>query len=438
MSVRDPRSRPMPRPSDPSPGRGTPGPAARVPVTVTRGAYLSAALVTVFLAVATLPAAVPHRSSLAYLTAGLAGTLLLFGVLYAAERARAVIARRAGAERVAIDVTAVGPRLRAGGTVGDPLVAGRIAAAGLAVTGLAGAALVAFGLLAPGGRVALTGESALWVGIFVLLLTATDLLPAPRSAGGRLLRAAFIRRGASRWRADSATARAGVITGWALVVVGIGAIYAVGLLGLWAVLLGWLTVSASRLEQGRLRARRRLDGLLTRDVMAAPPTVIAGWRTVHAALADGDDPVGAGLFGTGPAQPGAVGASDPSTSPGFGGAGPFGSVAAMLTARVFAVRDLDGTLIGVVTVRELLAVPPDDRGLRRVRDVMIPMSAVARARPDDPAGELLEAMADKPAPVALVVDGDGPDAALAGMVTAFDINAAVAGARPPRHPTWNV
>jgi CBS domain-containing protein len=110
----------------------------------------------------------------------------------------------------------------------------------------------------------------------------------------------------------------------------------------------------------------------------------------------------------------------------------------MLTARVFAVRDLDGTLIGVVTVRELLAVPPDDRGLRRVRDVMIPMSAVARARPDDPAGELLEAMADKPAPVALVVDGDGPDAALAGMVTAFDINAAVAGARPPRHPTWNV
>jgi CBS domain-containing protein len=424
MSVRDPRFRLDRRPSDPRRGPGGPDASARVPVTVTRGAYVAAVLVTVFLGAATLPAAVPDRSGFAYFTAGLAGTLLLFGVLFVAERARAAVARRAGAVPVAIDVTAAGPRLRAAGTVHDPLVTGRLAAVGLAVTGLAGAGLVAFGAVAPGGRVALTGELALWVGIFVLLLTITDLLPAPRSAGGRLLRAALLRRGASRWRADSATARAGVITGWTLVVLGFGAIYAVGLLGLWAVLLGWLTVSASRLEQGRLRARGRLDGLAVRDVMSGPPTVLAGWRTVHSALADSDD-VGVGSAGL------AAG------GPRIGGAGPGFPAAGILAGRVFAVHDLDGALAGVVTVRDLLGVPADDRGLRRVRDVMIPMTAVARARPDEPAGDLLDRMSDRAAPIALVVDGDEPDAPLVGMVTALDLTTAVA-ARPVRNATWGV
>ena len=108
------------------------------------------------------------------------------------------------------------------GSLDDPAVAARLGRAGLLVTGLAGAVLLVGGVFAPAGSsYELLGEVALWVGTFALLITAVEALPTPRSSGGRILAAAVTLRTGDPNRGEAAVARAGVVTGWALVAAGV-------------------------------------------------------------------------------------------------------------------------------------------------------------------------------------------------------------------------
>lgn len=398
------------------------------PITVRPGLYVSMTVVTIILAALTLPATVPDRPGFAYFSGGVIGAGLLLVILLLADLVRAAVARRGGIHVSGITLGAFGSRLviartgsdaspRDGWTAararahaagaptdagaagagpsnpftpatGDALVDARIARAGLLVTGLAGAVLVALGAVAPAGTLALVGQVALWVGTFALLVTAIDLLPAPRSAGGRVLAARVLRRTGSVARAQAAVAKAGVITGWFLIAIGVAASFLIGLVGLWAVLLGWLVLGTSRLAQAQQRTSNALDGLFVRDAMLPAPEPLSAWKTVASALDE-----------------------------------------VVLPSRrsVFGVQDFAGSLVGVALLRDLAAVPLDDRNLARVSRVLTPLERVATARPDEPLADMPSRLAERPAAGAVIVVEDDPDGTtrMVGVVGPAEITHAI-------------
>jgi hypothetical protein len=345
---------------------------ARPSVVVRPGAAVTLGALTGVLAAFMLPAAVPDRPSPAYLVAGLTGAGLLLGLLLAADLARAAAARRAGVRVHRITVGAFGSRLHtvtAG--IDEPRTGARVAAVGLLITGSGGAGLAALGWLAPGDSWALAGSVGLWVGGLALLITLSELLPAPRTGGGRLLAAAVYRRTGSRERADMTVARAGVTAGRIVIAAGVALLIPTGAVGLSVAVLGWIALSSGRGEQSRLRTNTVLAGVRVGDVMGPAPERLPGWQAVSAVVG-------------GMAHPAVSVAGRP----------------------VFAVVDVDGNLAGVAHLGDLTAVPVDGRDLTPVTRVSVPMPMVPTTTPDELLTDLLPRLAERPAAgCALVLDG---------------------------------
>ena len=131
-----------------------------------------------------------------------------------------------------------------------------------------------------------------------------------------------------------------------------------------------MVVGSSRLVQAQQKTAAALEGLTVKDVMESPPPSLTAWQTIAEAL---------------------------------------DQVVTSTRANVFVVRDFDGTLAGVASLRALAEVPLDDRGIARVTRVMVPLSSVPTARPADPLPEVVVRLAKQPtAGVVLVLD-DLPD-----------------------------
>ncbi|WP_239309431.1 peptidase M50 [Frankia sp. Cj3] len=365
----------------------------RTPVSVRPGAAVSIGVLSFVLGAWTLPTTVPGRSSVAYLSAGLVGAGLLLALLLAADLARAAVARRAGVRVDGVTVGVFGSRLRAA-TVDshEPRTGARVACVGLLVSGLGGAGFVTLGWLAPSGGLALAGSAGFWAGALALLMTLSELLPTPRTDGGRLLTAIVHRWTGSREQAGMAVARAGMITGWILIAAGAASVFVVGALGLWVALLGWPALASGRAERSRLRTNTILAGVRVGDVMGPAPEILPGWRTVSAAVEE-----------------------MARTRMPAGG------------QTVFAVADVNGALTGVTQLCDLVAVPGEDHGSARVAKISVPLAAVPTTTPGELLSDLLPRLAERPdAGCALVLDDDEGEAG-DGMSGDAALNAA---ARP--------
>ena len=90
----------------------------------------------------------------------------------------------------------------------------------------------------------------------------------------------------------------------------------------------------------------------------------------------------------------------------------------------FPLVEHDGTAAGLVTLHQLSAVTPDDRGLTRVGRVATPLAQVPTARPEEPVSDLLVRMGEHAGTAgrALVLDARGQ---VAGIVTAVDVRRAL-------------
>jgi CBS domain-containing protein len=84
----------------------------------------------------------------------------------------------------------------------------------------------------------------------------------------------------------------------------------------------------------------------------------------------------------------------------------------------FPLRDLDGRVTGLVTVRQLAGVPHARRSQVRVREVAFPRAAIAEAAPDDLLLDVLERPHPQGAGGRILVFEQG---LLVGIVTASDI-----------------
>jgi len=336
------------------------------------------ALITWSLATQLLPTDFPGRGQNAYWAAAAVTTALFLASLLVHELAHAVLARQvAGVEVEDITFWLFGGMSRMRGELPTPGTQLLVAAAGPAASLLlAGTFWLAAVVLAAVGAGSLLAGAALWLALMNLALALFNLIPGAPLDGGRILHALLWRFQGSRARGGLTAARVGQGTG--MVLVGLGLVdllvipgNATG--GLWSALIGWFIMGAARNEAQVATLQLRLDARRVREIMTPDPVVGPGWYTVDAFL---------------------------------------DNFAAQHHQAAFPVRDFDGRLVGVAPVGLLREVPPERRGLLRVRDLAIPLSSLVIAHPDDLAVDLALRLAGSRQRSALVVDGDR----VAGMV----------------------
>ena len=311
---------------------------------------------------------------------GIIAALLLIASLIAHELGHALLARRHG---IAVD----GIRLWLFGGIaqmsGD-WVSGKtemlVAAIGPAITlVLSGAFVASSWLLVQISAPPLVIVVTEWLAAVNLALLVFNLIPAFPLDGGRILRGFLWTRTKNRMTATIAASRAGRF--FAVMVVGLGVLdlfFLDPIGGLWLILIGWFLDSAARGEATGEQARHALEGVVVGDVMSKNPVIVPSWITVELLV---EQYVMGHQF----------------TS--------------------FPTHSIDGRIDGLVTMRGIKQVPPQQRGNRRAIDIAIPADRVPVARQDEPITELLKRIGTASDGRAMVYDGG----TLVGIISPSDV-----------------
>ncbi|KZS57861.1 site-2 protease family protein [Mycobacterium ostraviense] len=329
----------------------------------------------------TLPGTVKGYAPVAYWLAGAGGAVVLLASLLAHELAHAIVARRCGVPVENVTLWLFGGVTTLGGEAKTPKAAFRIAFAGPATSLVLSAS---FGTLAVALAVIRTPPIAisvvLWLAGVNLLLGLFNLLPGAPLDGGRLVRAYLWRRHGDIVRAGIGAARAGRVVALVLIALGLAEFVAGGLVGgVWLAFIGWFIFAAAREEETRISTRQLFAGVTVADAMTPQPHTAPGWITVEEFI-----------------QRYVLGDRH----------------------SAYPVAEQDGSIMGLVTLRQLRELPPARRGTTSVRDIAVPLQEVPTAAPRALLSALLEQMAPAgPRSRALVVDGG----AVVGIVTASDI-----------------
>lgn len=371
-------------------------------VRITAGGYLLGAFAALVSGLS-LAGAAPGRASAAYVAAGIAVAILLVGSVAIHEAGHILVARRYGAPARDILVGFFGPAQHGGADLPGPRAQWRAALAGpaasLALAALAGGS--AAGLDALGIDrlpMLILGYTAVANAAFGLL----SLLPGTGPDGGRIVRALTWARTGNPAKADLVSARAGQVTGVALVAGGLVLFAGPGYLaGLWLTLIGVLAFATSRAQARRSLVASALAGLEVSDILppgVAEPDSQPAWQTVATFL----------------------------ETQGLSGAPQPGRAAAGWPAAVYPLHDFDGRPAGLLTLSQLAAVPAERRDAVRLRDVATPQAHLVTTTPDEPLTSLIGRMSGWPAiPAAVHTAGHalvlGPDGELAGVVTPPDL-----------------
>ncbi|WP_331767950.1 site-2 protease family protein [Embleya sp. NBC_00896] len=337
--------------------------------------------ITVGLARSRLPHAHSGHPQVVYWAVGVITAVAFLASLLAHELAHAVVARRNGIEVEDIVLWLLGGVSRLKGEASTPAVELRIAGVGPLVSIILG---VFFGLAAwllntvSGANPVV--EAVVWLAVVNVLLALFNSIPAAPLDGGRLLRALLWWRTGNRLRATTGATAAGRTFGWVLVFLGLFlAVYGDTFGGLWLALIGWFLIAASTMEGRQAQLRETLAGIPVRNAMSREPVTVSERLTVAE-------------FFDGPRY--------------------------RYRHSAFPVTDDAEAPVGLLTLRAAQHVPETERDSVTVGRIMLPMSRVAVAAPDDPLSDLLLRLEPGPEHRILVVDGDR----LVGIVSASDVS----------------
>jgi Zn-dependent protease/CBS domain-containing protein len=324
----------------------------------------------------TIPALAPGRGAGVYTVAALLGALALLASLLLHESAHAVMARRRGVTVEDMTLWALGGVTRIGRaeTPKAMLVisgCGPLASLLLAGVGIGGALAVRAGL---GWNVA--AAVLFWLGWANALLAGFNLLPAAPLDGGRIVQAVLWGRTGDRERAERAAGRSGQVVGTLLVALGVISFLYGSTGGLWLALIGFFLSGTAGAEAQRASLSAALHGVPVARAMSAPVVTSPEWLTVSRFLDE---------------------------------------MESQRRHSAIPLLDFDGRPSGVVTMRQLAAVPGPARDEVRLRDVATPLSRCTVAAPDEDLLEVLGRVSGSPR--ILVVDGGR----LVGIVTTHDI-----------------
>ncbi|KBZ62273.1 site-2 protease family protein [Mycobacterium colombiense] len=328
-----------------------------------------------------LPGAVKGYSRGTYWAAGVCGALILLGSLLAHELAHAVVARRMGVRVGDLTLWLFGGVTTLQGEPATPKAAFRIAAAGPATSLALAAAFAALAAVLPAVHAGTIAVSVVWwLAVINLVLGLFNLLPGAPLDGGRLVRAYLWRRYGDSTRASVGAAHAGRVVGVILIVLGLAEFLVGGLIGgVWLAFIGWFIFSAAREEELQVTTRQALAGVRVVDAMTANPRSAPGGVTV-------EEFIERYLLGA--------------------------------PHSAYPVADPDGSIMGLVTLRQLREVAPSRRANTMVREIALPLDRVPTAAPLEPLSAVIERLAATGhCSRALVVDnGD-----VVGIVTPSDL-----------------
>jgi Zn-dependent protease len=353
---------------------------AGIKVTADWSVLLIGALLAYGVAGGAVPAAVPGTPVwLAWVVGVIAASLLIVS-LTAHEMAHALLARRRGVAVEGIKLWLFGGVAQMGGDWLNARTEMLVAAVGPAVTAALAVVFVgASWLLVQVGAPPLVIVVAEWLAAVNMLLLVFNLIPAFPLDGGRILRGFIWSRTKNRTTATVAAARAGRF--FAVLLIGLGVLdlfFLDPVGGLWLMLIGWFLDSAARGEANGEQARHALEGVLVGDAMSKNPVIAPSWITVELLV---EQYVMGHQF----------------TS--------------------FPTHSIDGRIDGLVTMRGIKQVPPQQRGNRRAIDIAIPADRVPIARQDEQLTDLLKRIGPASDGRAMVYDGG----TLVGIVSPSDV-----------------
>lgn len=355
-----------------------------------------------------LPNAVKGYSRPTYWAAGAGGALVLLASLLAHELAHAVVARRMGVRVGDVTLWLFGGVTTLHGEPKTPKAAFRIAAAGPA-TSLASAAAfaVSAAVLAAVHFGTIAVSVVWWLAVINLVLGLFNLLPGAPLDGGRLVRAYLWRRYGDSIRASVGAAHAGRVVAVILIALGLAEFLVGGLVGgVWLAFIGCFIFSAACEEELQVTTRQALAGVRVIDAMTAKPLSAPGEVTV-------ENFIERYLLGS--------------------------------PHSAYPVAEPDGSVMGLVTLRQLREVVPSRRATTMVREIALPLDRVPKAAPLESLSAVTERLAAAGhCSRALVVDGGE----VVGIVTPSDLARLIEayrlahpqpdqGVRPKRHETFS-
>ena len=322
---------------------------------------------------------------------GLASALLLFASIVLHEFGHAIIARRHGIQIEEIDLWLLGGVSLMRGEAHEPEDELRYSLAGPAVTAVVATLFGALSLLLSGSASPIVRALVNYQLLINCLILGFNLLPAFPLDGGRVLRALLWRRSGDMQCATATAARVGRGFGYVMLALGGLALIGGSPGGLWLAVIGFFLITAAGAQAASAQARTALSGVRAGELMSHPVAMIPAGLSVQRAVTEHFLP---------------------------------------LRFTAFAVVELGGELVGLVTLGDIESLTPAERDTRTVGDIAHRDPALV-VREEQEVAPLLEQPAFARVGRAVVVDHDDRPV---GLVSITDVQRSIRASRLSRRP----
>jgi PDZ domain-containing secreted protein len=207
-------------------------------------------------------------------------------------------------------------------------------------------------------------------------LLAFNMIPALPLDGGRVLRSALWYRSGNFAKATATAASIARVFAGSMIALGMAIfLLTTAVNGLFLAFIGLFLMQASRAEEAYAMFRQSLGGVHVRDLMTPFPETVIPSRTIESFIND---------------------------------------VAHARGHSTYPVVDLNGDLLGLVSLRLAAGVGFEGRASTSVRDVMLPVGAFPVLHPDDEIGHVLPLMQQGPGRAVVMDDAAGPEGSASG------------------------
>lgn len=339
-------------------------------------------LVTWTLAASFMPQFFPGLTPAEYWTMGAAGAVLLFVSVLLHELSHSILALKFGIKVRQIMLFIFGGVSDIEEETKNPRKEFQIAFAGPATSFILSAIFAGLWLISSAVQTVPVLEGIMLYGAIVnALLGAFNLLPAFPLDGGRILRAALV-RGSKRDfdRATDTAVKVGVAISYAIMAIGFLMILTSSFVsGIWLILVGWFLQSGAQSYKHQYELTTVLSKVKARDIMNTAFISIPPEATLQESLER--------YFAT-------------------------------YMKSAFPVTDVDGRLLGMVTLKRVMDVEERKRQELTIREAMIPLEELALINPSSRGDEAVKKMTKTRIGKLFVCDAEGR---LLGMVTKTDM-----------------
>ncbi len=339
-------------------------------------------LVAWSLATSFMPAFFPKLSAIEYWTMGVAGAILLFVSVLLHELSHSIVASRFGIRVKQIILFIFGGVSDIEEEPHNPGKEFQIAFAGPATSFILSAIFAGLWAASAAAQIVPVFEGImLYSAIINVMLGAFNLLPAFPLDGGRILRAALVKRTKRDFDQATETAvRVGVVISYILIGVGFLTIFTSNFVsGIWLILLGWFVQSGAQSYKYQYELTAILSKVRVRDIMNTAFIAIPSEMTLEESLRQ--------YF-------------------------------MVYMKSAFPITDVGGRLVGMITLKQVLDVDVSKRREMTIREAMTPVEELNIVNQDARGDEAAQKMTRSRSGKIFVCDLEGR---LIGMVTKTDL-----------------